>query len=296
MRLRIIALYCALAIALSWGFQALAVTFGGDINSDAAGVWLAATMLTPLALTIGFLILHPPARRGFLWKPSWPMWPLLAVGFIVPTLTAFAYVAIMQAAGWGDSGWFAFGADDVSVAGGPWVLGLGPQDWGRFIANVLLTAAMFSALNGLVAAGEEFAWRGFLQGQLVRRFGLTKGVAILGLFWAAWHFPAQALGYNHPDYPLLGAVLLSPIELIASSFFLAWLTIRAGSFWPAAIAHGAVNSIREGVISDVTLTVPPIHEDMVLIALEIVVGLFCWAALRRSRLDSSGSTTGTHGL
>ncbi|MEY4556718.1 MAG: hypothetical protein RL093_1837, partial [Pseudomonadota bacterium] len=80
------------------------------------------------------------------------------------------------------------------------------------------------------------------------------------------------------------------------SFFLAWLTIRAGSFWPAAIAHGAVNSVREGVISDVTLTVPPIHENMVLIALEIAVGLFCWAALRRSRLDSSGSTTGTHGL
>ena len=219
------------------------------------------------------------------------MWPLLVVGFMVPTLTAFAYVAIMQAAGWGVSGWFDFGAGGVSVADGPWVLGLGPQDWGRFIANVLLTAAMFSALNGVVAAGEEFAWRGFLQGQLVRRFGLTNGVVILGLFWAVWHFPAQALGYNHPDYPLLGAFVLSPIELIANSFFLAWLTIRAGSFWPAAIAHGAVNSIREGVISDVSLTVPRVYEDLVLMPLEIAVGLACWAVLKRSRLDSNGPAT-----
>jgi membrane protease YdiL (CAAX protease family) len=82
--------------------------------------------------------------------------------------------------------------------------------------------------------------------------------------------------------------------LIASSFFLAWLTIRAGSFWPAAIAHGAVNSIREGVISDVALTVAPIHKDLVLIALEIGIGLLCWAALKRSRLDSTGSATDTH--
>lgn len=286
MRLRAIALYCALAIALSWSFQIIAITLGGGIDSDTGRLWLVATMLTPTLLAIGFLLLHPPSRRGVLWKPTWAMWPLIAVGVVIPTLTAFAYVAIMQGMGWGTSGWFTFAADGASIAGGPWLLGLGAQGWARFVANVLLTGAVFSLLSGLVAAGEEFAWRGFLQGHLIERFGMTAGIVILGVFWAAWHFPGQAVGYNHPDYPLLGALVLSPIELVANAFFLGWLTLRARSFWPAAIAHGAVNSIRQGVISDVTVTGAPILEDAVLLALQVVIGLVCWGLLARSRLDS----------
>src|SRR5690606_23069025 len=121
------------------------------------------------------------------------------------------------------------------------------QPWPAFIANVALTGMWFALFNATVAVGEEFGWRGFLQGHLIARMGTTDGIVLLGFIWSMWHLPSLLAGYNFPEYPLLGATVLFPVQLIAASFFLGWLTLRAGSFWPAAIAHGATNSIQEGV-------------------------------------------------
>ena len=43
-----------------------------------------------------------------------------------------------------------------------------------------------------------------------------------------------------------GEFLLSPILLVAASFFMARLTARTQSFWPAALAHGTGDSIQGG--------------------------------------------------
>lgn len=37
--------------------------------------------------------------------------------------------------------------------------------------------------------GEEFGWRGFLLPQLVWRFSAVPAVLIVGVIWAAWHWP-----------------------------------------------------------------------------------------------------------
>lgn len=282
MRGRAIALYCLLAYAISWGIQFLAIRVtDGNLESPEAMPFLAATMFAPTVAAIIFLVVHKPSRKGLLWKPTWAMFPMILAAVAVPTLTAFAVVAVVQAMGWGQSGWFDFAAAGVAVSGGPWMLGLGEQAWPLFLANVAVTGLAFAAFNSIVAVGEEFGWRAFLQGHLVERLGLTRGVVLLGLIWSFWHLPSLLAGYNYPETPVLGALVIFPLELVAVSMFMAWLTITCRSFWPAVVAHGAANSIQEGVISNLEMTVPRLYEDLTTMAVTVLLGLLFWMLLRR---------------
>ena len=65
-----IVIFCALALALSWGIQfALLATVG--MESDKAPFFLLANMWSPTLLALGFIAVHKPARQGVLWGPCW---------------------------------------------------------------------------------------------------------------------------------------------------------------------------------------------------------------------------------
>lgn len=283
MRPHLLALYCFITCMAAWSFQIVAISTSDTLEDPSARPWLIATMFTPALVALAFLLLHPPARKSVLWKLPARSLPFLLVAALVPTLTAFLIVAVFDLAGWASSGWFQFGATGVDIGGGPWSLGTGFQSWPLFVINVAATACVFSALNGLAAVGEEFGWRAFLQPKLIDRHGVGKGVVLLGLVWAFWHLPALLAGYNYPDYPLFGALVIFPLELVAASFFLAWLSIKAQSFWPAVIAHGATNSIHTGVVDNLDLAVAPIVEDLFSLSIQLVVGLACYWLLTRKR-------------
>ena len=281
MKLPALFLYGFLVFALGWALQFGAIAFAGNPESSVATPWLVCAMFVPAFVTLGFVWLHPPARGLLLWKPTWRMIPLAIIAFVVPTIIAFATVAAVELLQWGYSSWFVFRQSGVSISGGPWLLGRGVQAWPLFISNVLLTGGAYALFNALFAMGEELGWRGFLQGQLIARLGTTRGIALLGLVWALWHLPALLAGYDYPEHPWLGAFVFMPIQLVAASFFLGWLTIRSGTVWLAAIAHGAVNSIEEGVTSHLHLAVPHIHEDITRVVVTVFVGVIFWALLVR---------------
>ncbi|MEZ5461736.1 lysostaphin resistance A-like protein [Dokdonella sp.] len=288
MSTRAIATYIALVFALSWSLQTVAIGVSlGQPDSPAAMPWLIAAMFVPGLVALAFIAVFKPSRTGLLWKPSIPMIPMIALGIAIPAATAFAVLAIVQAAGWGHSGWFQFSASGADISGGPWLLGTGNQSWPLLLTNIAVTGALFAGISALVAVGEEFGWRGFLQQHLIERWGLGRGIVVLGLVWSFYHLPVLLYGYNYPETPILGAFLISPIQLVAVSMFMAWLTLRAGSFWPAAIAHGAGNSIQEGVISNLALNTSPVHKDLVTLAVTVLVGLVCWWSLRNARRQSS---------
>lgn len=273
--------YCGWTLGLSWAVQLAGLAAVRDPSSPDAAPWHIAAMLVPGLVALAFLALHPPARRGMRWGPG-KLW-MLPVAVLIPTLVAFACVALVMLLGWGAPGWFAFSPDGVSVAGGPWILGIGAQSWPYFAANVAVTGAVFAGISSSVALGEEFGWRGFLQEKIIAQLGLWRGLAALGLVWSCYHLPVLLAGYNFPEHPVLGALVLFPLSLVADSFFLAWLTRRAGSFWPAALAHGAVNSIEAGVVANLRLGVPQLYLDLLHIGLGATVGLMCWGALARAR-------------
>ncbi|MCU0437947.1 MAG: CPBP family intramembrane metalloprotease [Raineya sp.] len=282
---RLLSIYCRVVFFTSWALQLLIIFIIKDINSTHARLGLAATMVSPLFVTIGFIIKNKSLRRKILWKPNKNIFNTSFLAILIPTVTAFVVLLITKNMHYGQSGWFDFSVRSVTISGGPFLLGLGQQTWVFFTLNILITAIAYSLLTGLIAIGEEFAWRGLLQGILIDRFGMIKGITILGFLWAMWHLPIQLAGYNFPENPILGSFVISPIMLISVSLFYAWLTLKSNSFIPAAIAHGAYNTIEEGIISNINLEVPMLYLILVKLMVTVMTGiLFIYLIHRNSAL------------
>lgn len=277
MTLRAIVLYAILAIALSWCIQLPAILLLGLDNSLTKAVFILV-MWSPTFLALAFMTRSRAAREGVRWRLG--KLGYLPIGIGVETMIAFAMLGILMLAGLATSGWFTFAASGVSVAGGPWVLGAGFQHWPLFLLNVGATAIIYSTIGLVATTGEEFAWRGFLQGHLEQHCGVVAAILWVALIWWAWHLPGLIAGYNFPETPLLGALVLFPLQMLGASLLFGWLTVRSGSFWSAALAHAAVNSIQQGVFDDLRLSGSALHGHLVRTALIFVVGAVCWWRLR----------------
>lgn len=282
MRMKLVWIYVALALLISWLPQFVAIRLWG-LESEATRAVFVGVMWSPTLLAFAFLALVPSSRAGVRWRLGRPAY--LPLGIAVETLIAFAMLGGFVATGLAASGWFVFHGRGVDISGGPWLLGSGSQSWLLFIMNVATTAVGYSVFGLIAATGEEFAWRGFLQGHLERRYDPRHATLVLAAIWWAWHLPGLLAGYNFPHYPVLGALLLFPLQMVGASLFFGWLTIRAGSFWPAALGHAAVNSVQQGVIDNLRLSVSMIWVDMVRTALILIVGGICWFALRPAGSD-----------
>jgi len=103
-------------------------------------------------------------------------------------------------------------------------------------------AVIGAPLSGLAAVfGEEYGWRGFLQGQLVK-LGRARGVLLVGLVWGVWHFPVILRGVH--TYPATGGGLaLGVVFFVLWGFVQSYAVFKTGSIWVAAFMHGVVNSV-----------------------------------------------------
>jgi hypothetical protein len=139
--------------------------------------------------------------------------------------------------------------------------------------------------NGIfsLSTDEELGWRGYLQGRLIERFGLSRGIIVLGLLASFWHLPLLLAGYNYPQHPVLGAFVLSPLLLVAASFFMAWLTLGHSKLWPAALAHGAGDSIQGGLMSSIKTSLPGLYVYLTELAFIIIIGVIFFILLIRQR-------------
>jgi membrane protease YdiL (CAAX protease family) len=90
------------------------------------------------------------------------------------------------------------------------------------------------------AAFEEIIWRGYLQPRFVHRFGILRGIFLLGLVWSAFHFLGD-FQKTTDDYEVALKLLLRLSFCLTMSYVLGWLTMRSGSIWPAALSHGLQN-------------------------------------------------------
>ncbi|QGQ96552.1 CPBP family intramembrane metalloprotease [Paenibacillus psychroresistens] len=125
------------------------------------------------------------------------------------------------------------------------VLGLGtakliePADatWMGFIINMFLMIAAVTILS----LGEEFGWRGYLFPRLYK-LGRVKTSIIIGLVWAAWHYPILLLTDTyHPGGNRLVVLLLFTLIIVSASFIYNELRMITGSIWPACLLHASLN-------------------------------------------------------
>lgn len=107
-------------------------------------------------------------------------------------------------------------------------------------------ASYFSFPNPLLfwyliaAACEEVIWRGYLQPRFAMRYGLIRGIFLLGLVWSAFHFLGDFRKITE-DYQVLSTFAGRLGFCIPMSYVLGWLTLRSRSIWPAALVHGISN-------------------------------------------------------
>lgn len=287
MSTRALALFLGSLLIATWALQVMGLAFVGDPDAPAMTPYLIAAMFMPTIWSVGYLTLFN--RKAWKLVRFWPGNPVyLILAAQIPAAIVFVVLALIVKQGWGATSYFSFTNEGATVLRGPWTLGDGAQNWALFAANIATTALLFALINGAAAIGEEFGWRGVLQHHMIERFGFLKGVALLGFVWAIWHAPMNFAGYNFPEAPILGALVLFPIELIAVSFIMAWLTLRARSFWPAVLLHGSVNGIAEGVMSSIKLGagLALLTAEFLQIGATVAVAALCLAlALKTRRVE-----------
>lgn len=113
---------------------------------------------------------------------------------------------------------------------------------------LLILAAPLAIVNHVAAFGEEIGWRGFLLPLLIDEFGLWRAVLLDGVLWGIAHAPLVCFGLNYtgnyPGAPWSG-ILMMVLFAATLGIFLSYLTLKSKSIFPACIAHGAINAIRE---------------------------------------------------
>lgn len=113
---------------------------------------------------------------------------------------------------------------------------------------LLILAAPLVIVNHAAAFGEEIGWRGFLLPLLMDELGARKAVLLDGVLWGIAHAPLVCFGLNYtgeyPGAPWSG-ILMMVLFASATGIFFSYLTLKSRSIFPACIAHGAINAIRE---------------------------------------------------
>lgn len=92
---------------------------------------------------------------------------------------------------------------------------------------------------------EEPGWRGFALPRLQHKFGPLVGTLILGVLWAAWHYPQ----YMMPDWAAQNggftpmSVLIYTLSVIPLTVILTWVFNHTrGSLLLAILTHASINA------------------------------------------------------
>ncbi len=108
------------------------------------------------------------------------------------------------------------------------------------ISQIMSGFLIGPAINTLFALGEELGWRGFLLPRLLP-LGQWKALLITGVIWGFWHAPVIIQGYNYPEHPYLG-VLMMIVFCVLMGIIFGWIYLKTMSPWSAALAHGSLNA------------------------------------------------------
>ena len=248
---RRIAVFCLVAFGLAWCVGAAIYLTGGLRDSpvllETPRITLAVALLStgymwaPAVANVVTRVVTDEGWTDLRLRPhrrEWPVWILAWVGPALLILVGIgAYALVFPIDPTLGTLRAALGLPEGAPlpASPPVLLGL-------LVAQAVLVSPV---VNSLFTFGEEFGWRGYLLPKLLP-LGWRPAVLLSGVVWGVWHWPVIAMGYNYgvgyPGAPWTGLLAMTWFTVVVGAF-LAWVTIRAGSVWPATIGHAAVNGI-----------------------------------------------------
>jgi membrane protease YdiL (CAAX protease family) len=134
------------------------------------------------------------------------------------------------------------------------------------------------------ALGEELGWRGFLVPKLAEGTTFTRTALVSGTIWSAWHMPLIILADYNGGTSVPYSIACFVVMVLGISFPLAWLRLRSGSVWPAALLHASHNLYIQGffdrVTADTGITKYLVSEFGAVLALAAAVTGFVFWRLR----------------
>jgi len=268
-----IALFYALTMGFSGVFNAF-VLYAGKMDAGNL-LYVTGAMWSPGLAAFATKALFRERIRDLPWKWGPVRYPWL--GYLIPlayTLPVYLIVWFSGLGGFADADFLKRIAEQFG--------------WSNFPPGLTLTLfVLLTATLGLVgktsrALGEEIGWRGFLVPELAKVVGFSGVGIISGLMWAAYHFPVLLFADYNAGTPAWYGLSCFTVMVVADSFILAWLTLRSGSLWPAAILHGSHNLFIQSIFTPLTRDTGPTKYiiDEFGIGLVITIGLAAFLAAR----------------
>lgn len=90
--------------------------------------------------------------------------------------------------------------------------------------------------------GEEYGWRYFLQPILQNKFGMVKGLIVLGLIWGVWHLPLNLFYYSAEGSGILSLVN-QIIVCVSYSIMFGFAYSFSKSIWAPVAIHFFNNNL-----------------------------------------------------
>ncbi|RPJ42385.1 MAG: CPBP family intramembrane metalloprotease [Chloroflexi bacterium] len=237
--------FLALTLAFSSIYYFLIIS-GGSVGG-AGGLYVLGLMWAPGIAGMVTQLVYEHTLRGLGWKLGKAKY--LLVAFLLP----LGYCLLVYGITW------------LSGLGGfpdPGLMAMIQERWGgltrspalQILLTVVLTA-FFGMIGGLISGlGEEIGWRGLFVPELYKVTTFTKTSLISGAVWGLWHFPLLFFAdYNLPGAPRWYAGLMFAILVIGVSFAFAWLRLKSGSLWTAAVLHAAHNVFIQTIFTPLTI-------------------------------------------
>jgi membrane protease YdiL (CAAX protease family) len=222
-------------LCLTFGLSALWYTLvirGGSLGAH-GGLYVFALMWSPgtSALITRLIFQHNLRGEGWGWTRGTTRWAALA--YLLPL--GYATVAY----------------------GLVWMTRLGGVDLSRFKYSIFTFLVVGSLQSLLSATGEELGWRGFLVPTLARTMSFGRLSLLSGAIWALWHFPLIIFADYNGGTPTWYSCLCFFVMVVALGVIFAWLRLRSGSVWPAAILHASHNLFVQAFFDRVTVDTGP---------------------------------------
>ncbi|HIH02780.1 MAG TPA: CPBP family intramembrane metalloprotease [Methanoregulaceae archaeon] len=261
---RVIAVYLVLAFGLSsilWYIIAAKPQWAMDTGIIRYSVYLL--MWCPAFAAIATRLALQRNLGGFGWKIGELRWWLLAM--VIPIVVGL----VMFSTAW--------------ISGAAPFL---PDKAAAMLALPALQAILIAIVDNVFSAtGEEIGWRGLLVPELGRVTTFTWIAILSAVIWFLWHLPLMIVGL-YGDGSMYSIVVFF-LSMIGGSTLFAWIRLRSGSIWPAALLHGFWNYFIQEFYPRMTASTEA-GEAMLgefgwyVVLISIVLGLLFW--ILRDRL------------
>jgi membrane protease YdiL (CAAX protease family) len=196
------------------------------IASLAVLLWLVSLVVL---LVVRFASGKEAFKQAGLSGGKWYAWPLVWLAVMAYHTTQILFNMAFR---------LGYQVDPAPLISAAAAVGM---DFPAYMVLGYVNALVLNPLLGLVLAfGEEYGWRGYLQGELIK-LGRIKGVLLVGIIWGIWHAPVIAMGYNYPGHPVIGPIAFLIFNIFLA-IFLGYIMLKTGSVWLAAFGHAVINS------------------------------------------------------